>query len=202
MYDYRRMTTEERTATVAHRRARGFPLHKPPHFPRELGWYLVTAATYEHRPYFGATNELRALETRLLEAFASANIPCAGWVVLPNHYHALIHTNDLNRVGNAIGPIHGRSSRYVNSRDKTPGRRVWYKFNDRRMRSERHFWASLHYVAHNPVKHGYVDRLSAWPWSCVHELIEEYGSEWLRNLIDEYPLADYGDKWDVCGCSA
>ncbi len=197
MYDYRRMTPEEQAAVVEHRRSRGFPLHKPPHLAQGEGWYLITAATYEHRPYFDAPNEIRALEIRLLEAFTAAEIPCAGWVVLPNHYHALVHTDDLTRVGNAIGPVHGRSARYANSRDLTPGRKVWYKFNDRKMRSERHFWATLHYIMYNPVKHQYVDDVAAWPWSCVHELVTERGSDWLNDLIQGYPLADYGDKWDV-----
>lgn len=155
MYDYRRMTPEERSA-VEQRRARGFPLHKPPHLQRVEGWYLITAATYEHRPHFPEPDELRELETRLLEAFTEAAIPCAGWVVLPNHYHALIRAGALDAVGRALGPVHGRSARYVNLRDQTPGRQVWYKFSDRLIRSDSHFWASFHYVAHNPVKHGYV----------------------------------------------
>jgi putative transposase len=197
MCDYRRMTAEEQTAVVSERRARGFPLHKPPHLVRGEGWYLVTAATYEHRPLFAAPAELRALEIRLLEAMAAAGLTCAGWVVLPNHYHALIHTHDLVRVGKSLGSVHGRSARFANLRDHAPGRRVWYKFNDRKMRSERHFWASLHYVAYNPVKHGYVDAMQDWPWSCVHELTTDRGSDWLHDLIEEYPLAGYGDEWDV-----
>jgi putative transposase len=197
MYDYRRMTREERIATVEHRRTRGFPLHKPPHFVQERGWYLVTAATYEHRPHFGAPNELRALELRLLEALAEYEVPCAGWVVLPNHYHALIETGDLTRVGTALGTVHGRSARYANKRDNTPGRQVWYNFTDRRMRSGHHFWASLHYIAYNPVKHGYVDEFDAWPWSCVHELRAGHGSDWVRDLIEGYPLGGYGDGWDL-----
>ena len=197
MYDYRRTTPEERAEVVEQRRVRGFPLHKPPHLAQGEGWYLITAATYEHRPHFTAPDELRGLETRLLESFAGADLPCAGWVVLPNHYHALLYAPDLARVGAAVGPVHGRSSRYANGRDATPGRKVWYKFSDRKMRSERHFWATLHYIAYNPVKHGYVDDLEAWPWSCTHELVAEHGPDWLPGLAASYPLADYGDKWDV-----
>jgi putative transposase len=197
MYDYRQMTLDERTAVVEQRRSRGFPLHKPPHLAQGEGWYLITAATYEHHHYFAAPDELRALEIRLLEALAGAKIPCAGWVVLPNHYHALVHTDELARVGKAVGLVHGRSARYANSRDHAPGRKVWYKFNDRKMRSARHFWASLHYITYNPVKHQYVDAVEQWPWSCVYELVAERGAVWFRELIDGYPLADYGDKWDV-----
>lgn len=197
MYDYRRMTPDERAAIVEQRRSRGFPLHKPPHFEQGEGWYLITAATYEHRLHFVAPSELHALENRLLTAFAEATLPCAGWVVLPNHYHALLHTTNLAVVGRTIGRVHGRSSRYVNQRDKTPGRHVWYEYSDRMIRSERHFWASLHYIAYNPVKHGYVSEMGEWPWSCVHEMIADRGREWFHSLVNDYPLGEYGDKWDV-----
>jgi putative transposase len=196
MYDYRRMTPEEREAIVEERRSRGFPLHKPPHPEQGRGWYLITAATFEHKPHFSAPNELRALERRLQEALGEAKISCAGWVVLPNHYHILIETECLKGIGPVIGPVHGRSSRYANLRDNSMGRQVWYKFTDRKIRSDRHFWASLHYIVHNPVKHGYVSHMEEWSWSCVHELIAEHGREWVDDLVSAYPLGEFGDKWD------
>lgn len=197
MYDYRRMSPEERVAVVEQRRSRGFPLHKPPHLDRGEGWYLITAATFEHRRHFSDPRELQALETRLLEAFSGDSFKCAGWVVLPNHYHLLVQTRSLILVGQAIGPVHGRSSRYVNLRDQTPGRRVWYKFTDRKIRSDGHFWAILHYIVHNPVKHQYVEAAHEWSWSCVHELIAEHGEDWLVDLAAKYPLGEFGDKWDA-----
>ncbi len=197
MYDYRKMTPDERLAVVEQRRSRGYPLHKPPHLLRVEGWYLITAATYEHRPHFPAPEELLELESRLLEALAEAGLPCAGWVILPNHYHALVRTDTLGSVGRALGPVHGRSSRYANLRDRTPGRQVWYKFSDRLIRSERHFWASLHYIAQNPVKHQYVEAAEDWPWSCIHDTITERGRDWWATLVTEYPLGEFGDKWDT-----
>jgi putative transposase len=197
MYDYRRMTPDQREAIVAHRQARGFPLHKPPHLRLGEGWYFITAATLEHRTHFAAPLELTALERRLLEAFQAVKLPCAGWVVLPNHYHALVEAPELSIVGKALGPVHGRSSRYANQRDQTPGRRVWYKFTDRKVRSERHFWACLHYSLYNPVKHEYVEQMAEWPWSSYAELVARHGTEWVEDLAREYPLGDFGKGWDV-----
>jgi putative transposase len=197
MYDYRRMTPAERQAAVAHRRARGFPLHKPPHLRLGEGWYFITAATFEHRPHFTAPLELTALEQRLLEAFQTARLPCAAWVVLPNHYHVLMEAPEISVVGKALGSVHGRSGYYANKRDKTPGRQVWYKFNDRKVRSDRHFWACLHYIIYNPVKHGYVKDMGEWAWSSYVELVERHGMDWVKDLSREYPLKDFGEGWDV-----
>ena len=118
MYDYRRMTPEEREAIVEDRRSRGFPLHRPPHPEQGRGWYLITAATFEHQHLFTAPKELTALSRRLQEAIQEARVACAGWVVFPNHYHLLIEPERLDLVGKLIGPVHGRSARYVNLRDK------------------------------------------------------------------------------------
>src|SRR5262249_34330257 len=117
MYDYRRMTPTERAAVIDLRRSRGFPLHEPPHLEQGEGWYLITAATFEHQRLFATPPELPALERRLLEALATADVPCGGWVVLPNHYHLLVHTGTLPSVGRALRAVHARSGRYANRRD-------------------------------------------------------------------------------------
>jgi putative transposase len=196
MYEYRTLTPEQQKAVVEARRARGFPLHRPPHVEQGDGWYLITAATFEHRHHFPAPKELTALERRLLEGFAIREIPCAAWVVFPNHYHVLVKVASVKKVGPVLGPVHGRSSRYANLRDGVSRRRVWCRYSDRKVRSERHFWACVHYILGNPVKHGYVEEMAAWPWSSIHELLRAEGEEWLARLQEEYPLYDFGAGWD------
>ena len=196
MYDYRRMTPEQRRAIVEARRASGFPLHKPPHPNLGDGWYLISAATYEHRHQFPAPGELTALQRRLAEARDQISAPCAGWVVMPNHYHLLVQVAGLSLLGKALGAVHGRSARYANRRDGTAGRQVWYKYSDRKVRGERHFWTCLHYIVFNPVKHAFADEPFDWPWSCVHELRQQHGKTWIEDLRRDYPLRDFGRGWD------
>ena len=52
MYRYRKLTAEEKTETLQQRHLNGFPPHAPPHFHNIKGWFLITAATYEHKRYF------------------------------------------------------------------------------------------------------------------------------------------------------
>jgi len=196
VYDYRRMTPEQRMAVVESRRARGFPWHKPPHPNLGPGWYFITAATFEHRMHFQKSNELSALESRLLDALRQANFTCGGWVVLPNHYHMLVQAPSAAKIGKALGPVHGRSAHYANRRDNTTRRQVWYKLSDRKIRSERHYWTCLHYIVFNPVKHGHVAQMVDWPWSCVHHVLAEHGIDWLTDLRHEYPLRNFGRGWD------
>ena len=196
MYDYRRMTPEQRQAVVQQRRARGSPLHKPPHLDLGGGWYFISAATYEHRQMFNSPPELSALIRHLLDGFREAEIPVAAWVVMPNHYHILVEIDVVRQVGGVVGPVHGRSARYANQRDGLRGRQVWYKYSDRKVRSKRHFWTCLHYVIMNPVKHEFANSMDDWPWSCYHELLEAYGLSWTEDLQRDYPLIEFGRGWD------
>ena len=195
-YPADRRTPEQNEALVAERVVRGLPWHAPPHPDRDGGWYLVTAACYRHRRQFTAHAELTALARRLTEAVAEAGWECGGWVVLPNHYHLLLGVPSLKTVGAALGRVHGRASRYANERDGTPGRRVWYRYSDRRVRSERHFATCLHYLFMNPVKHGYVENPRAWRWSSLGAWLEERGDEAFADLRTNYPLREFGRSWD------
>ena len=143
MYDYRRMTERQREQIVENRRAHGYPLHKPPHHQLGEGWYFISAACFEHKHHFSSAAELTALTNRLLEALVRASLLLAGWVVMPNHYHLLVKVLKLCELGNALGKVHGRSAHYVNQRDETPGQQVWYKYSDRKIRSERHWYTCL-----------------------------------------------------------
>ncbi|MFM9965822.1 MAG: REP-associated tyrosine transposase [Planctomycetaceae bacterium] len=198
MYDYRQLTPEQRVEVVAHRISRSFPWHKPPHPDFGNGWYFITGTCYEHKHHFREPSELTEIQHRLFEAIAESHCECGGWVVLPNHYHLLVKLTDINLAGfgRAIGKVHGRSGLYANRRDNTPKRQVWFKYSDRKIRSERHYWACLHYLIMNPVKHGHADDPLDWPWSAVHELVAEHGPDWLDSLRRDYPLTTFGDGWD------
>ena len=60
-----------------------------------------------------------------------------------------------------------------------------------------HFWASVNYIHHNPVHHGYVEKWQDWPWSNAADFIERVGHKTAAKIWREYPILDYGKKWDV-----
>ncbi len=64
------------------------------------------------------------------------------------------------------------------------------------MRSDRHYWATLNYVHHNPVRHGYVTRWTDWPWTSAAEYLVQTGIDEATRIWQEYPLRDYGKDWD------
>jgi putative transposase len=188
------MTPEEREAVLAERQLYQRPWHGPPHYDGE-GIFLITAACYEHRPTIGVhPARLAGFESDLLESAAVSQI--YAWVVLPNHYHILIHSANIHASVQSLGQLHGRTSYRWNSEDHSRGRKVWHRAAETLMKSEGHFWATLNYVLHNPVRHGYVTHWQDWPFSSASEYLADTPREEAERRWREYPILDYGAEWD------
>ncbi len=196
-YEYRRLTPEERAEVVRQRKERGYPLHSPPHPFRGEHCYLISAANYEHKPIMASPERRTELEARLLEALAAVHAEAIAWVVLPNHYHALVNVESLASVSAALQRVHGSTSHAWNLADgMTSKRTVWLRFTDRAIRNDSHFEASFNYIHFNPVKHRYVDDAYEWPWSSLDRYLEMQGREWLRARWRANPPGDMGRGWD------
>jgi putative transposase len=196
MYEYRKLTPEQRAELVRQRLARGYPPHSPPHPMRDQRFYLLTAACYEHVCHMQSQQRRQQVLDALFEQFVINGMEIRAWVVLPNHYHLLVHVTDFDVLGSIFRCVHGPASRQWNLEDIASGRKVWYRFSDRAIRSERHYYTTLNYIHYNPVKHNWTQSPYDWTESSVHWYLEHFGREWLRDLWRSYPVLDYGREWD------
>ena len=196
MYEYRKLSPEERQELVEARRSLGFPPHSPPHPIHDAEYYLLTATCYEHRRHIETTARRRQVLDMLFEQCTSSGIELRAWVVLPNHYHLLAYVPDFSVLGNIFRLVHGPTATQWNREEAKPGRKVWYRYVDRAIRSERHYFTTLNYIHYNPVKHSYSASPYEWSESSVHWYLKHHGREWLRELWVTYPLRAYGEKWD------
>jgi len=197
MYEWRKMTPEERTEALERRQARRHPWHKPPHEGIGEHSYHLSAACYEHRPVIGASpRRIEEFEADLLETIQPYQIEIYAWSILPNHYHLLVRTDRMKALIAAIGKLHGRKSYAWNQEENCRGRQVWSGCIERRIRSGRHFWATLNYVHNNPVRHGYVRKWVDWPYSSAGIYLDKLGRKEAERIWKEYPLLDYGKGWD------
>jgi putative transposase len=135
-------------------------------------------------------------EYQLLEAVQSACQQIFSWIVLPNHYHLLAHAPEVKAWLGVLGMLHGRTSHRWNGEEDRRGRQVWHRAAETAMKSERHFWATMNYVLHNVVRHGYVERWQDWPYSNAAQYLAEAGREEAARRWREYPILDYGKDWD------
>lgn len=198
-YLWRHLTPKQRDELLAWRRERSYPWHSPPHRPN-FGHlrFLISAACFEHRHYIGHTPERMDNFARdLLAVFSAYAKQTFAWCVLPNHYHALVEAPDIKALLLALGQFHGRTSHLWNGEEMIRGRKVFFRSVERAMRSDRHYWATINYIYHNPVHHGYVDRWTSWPWSSAREYLAQTGIADARRIWLDYPIRDYGKSWDA-----
>ena len=196
-YLWRTLSSEQQALLLNWRRDRRFPWHSPPHAIQGRGTCLLTAACLRHAPHVGRSPErLSAFCDALLTAIGPVAAGIHAWCVLPNHYHLLVSVRDLRSVSWALGKLHGRTAYQWNREECSRGRKVWHAAADRFMRSDRHFWATMNYIHHNPVRHGYVARWQDWPYSSAPEFLEGLGRDEAERIWREYPLEDYGREWD------
>jgi len=199
MYYFREMTSELQGRVMQYRRLRSLPLHSPPHWAMGFsGQYLVTAACFDHAPVIGKTpDRLTECEAQMLAACAEHASKIYAWCALPNHYHVLLATRRIKSLCKELGQFHGRSSFKWNGEDGERGRQVWFRCFDREIRSEGHFWATVNYIHHNPVHHGYVEKWQDWIWSSAAKFVKEVGRDRAEEIWRKYPILDYGKGWDV-----
>jgi putative transposase len=198
MYEYRRMTAEQRHEAVVYLRLRERPWHSPPHweFAGDLQ-FMISGACYEHVPIIGMNHQrMSDCEESLLTLCAEFATALYAWCVLPNHYHLLLRTDCLNQLRAELGKFHGRTSFTCNGEDSSRGRKVWHNCLDRGIKSHGHFWASMNYIHNNPVHHGYVARWQDWPWSSAAQWLDRVGHDTAAKIWREYPPLDYGKTWD------
>ena len=195
MYEYRKLTPEQRREVVEQRLRMGYPPHSSPHPLKNHPFYLITAACYEHKHRLISSERRQELLNQLFETFTGEGIQILAWVVLPNHYHLLTQEVDFPWLSRQLRLIHGRFAYRWNQEDGLSGK-VWCSYSDRAIRSERHYYATLNYIHYNPVKHGFMGSPYDWKESSVHWYLEQNGREWLRDCWVKYPVKDYGKGWD------
>ena len=173
------------------------PLHSPHHVDGGQCHYLITASCFEHKPHIGlSVNRMNEFASELLNVLHQHSLRVVAWVVLPNHYHALVSSKEVLPLLSTLGQLHGRSSFRWNGEEQIRGRKVWYNATETVMKSDAHYYASLNYVHHNPVKHRYVTKWTDWPWSSAAAYLAEAGREEAERLWKSYPIDVYGAGWD------
>ena len=87
------------------------------------------------------------------------------WAIFANHYHIVVRGNpDSRNLGEFIHDLHGATSRELNQKDGTLGRKVWFNFRDTKLTIQHSYMARLNYVHQNAVKHKLVPVANQYRW--------------------------------------
>jgi len=135
-------------------------------------------------------------ESGLIEALSPECEKVSVWCVLPEHYHILVQCMSVSSCRKVLGDLHGRTAHRWNGEDDKRGRQCWYRCLPRPVRSERHRFATVNYVHHNPVHHGYAARWQDWPFSSAEAYLTSVGKKRAEDIWRQYPILDMGKNWD------
>src|SRR5439155_13458344 len=91
-------------------------------------------------------------------------LPLLSWVLLGNHYHALLRIPDA-RLSPALQRLHTEYSRHHNRRHSRSAHLFRAHALTNEISSDEQLAAACRYLALNPVEAGLVEDPLDWPWS-------------------------------------
>jgi putative transposase len=123
--------------------------------PQETRTYLVTSVTAERRSLFKVTATAELLQRTILDYRSQGKFLLHAFVIMPDHFHALITPAPDVSLEKAMQFIKGGFSFRLKSKLE-----VWMRsFNESQISTEERFINCVRYIEENPVRR----RLAATP---------------------------------------
>jgi putative transposase len=129
--------------------------------PQEIRTYLVTAVTAQRRRIFQVTATAELFEQTLLDYHSQGRFLLHAFVIMPDHFHALITPAPDISLEKAMQFIKGGFSFRLKSKLD-----VWMRgFNESQVLTEEKFVGCVRYIEQNPVRRLLVKSAEAYPFS-------------------------------------
>ena len=129
--------------------------------PQETRTYLVTAVSAERRSLFQVTATAELLMQTILDYLKQGKFLLHTFVIMPDHFHALITPVPEVSLEKAMQFIKGGFSFRLKSK-----RDVWMRsFNESQVSTEEKFMSCARYIEENPVRRGLVETPETYSFS-------------------------------------
>jgi putative transposase len=129
--------------------------------PQETRTYFVTAVTAQRRRLFQVTSTAELLMRTILDYRAQAKFLLHAFVIMPDHFHALITPAPDVSLEKAMQFIKGGFSFRLKSKLD-----VWTQsFNETQIVTESKFANCARYIEQNPIRRGLASTPEAHPFS-------------------------------------
>jgi putative transposase len=120
---------------------------------------------------------------------------CLAYCLMDNHVHLLVETPRPN-LGLGMQELHGKYARRFNDRYRRGGHLFQGRFGATRVTCDPQLWATVRYIALNPVAAGMCREPAQWRWSSVGTAPRWLDSERLLEYLGAAggePAARYAD---------
>lgn len=159
------------------------------------GSYFFTVVTFRRQRFLCDDNVRDALRQGVQQTRARFPFDVDAWVLLPDG------DADFGKRWSLIKRYVSKQCGYLKrdewmnaSKRKRNESTLWQRrFWEHHIRDERDYEKHIDYIHHNPVKHGYVNKVSDWPYSTYHRYVEKgiYPIEW--GGVNDMGDGAYGD---------
>jgi putative transposase len=158
----------------------------------EIPLYFITSTTVKWQPVF---TEIPLFET-IMESWryccANKNLHLHGYVVMPNHIHAIVSSNEVNHLSDILRDLNRYTSQRITAlleelkrdallaifhqaaQEENRGNqyKVWQEgFHPIAIESGEFFQQKLEYIHQNPVRKGYVEHAEHWRYSSARNYL-------------------------------
>ena len=129
--------------------------------PQEIRTYLVTAVAAQRHSLFQVTATAELLQQTILDYRSQGKFLLHAFVIMPDHFHALITPAPDVSLEKAVQFIKGGFSFRLKSKSD-----VWMRsFNESQITSRDKFLNCVRYIEENPVRRGLVSPPQEYPFS-------------------------------------
>jgi len=125
--------------------------------------YLLTTVSAARRPWFVHADIAQVTAHWLASPGIWADTNLLAWVLMPDHWHALVELGTQRTLSTSIQHAKGASSREVSARFGVYP--LWQPgFHDRAMRCDEGLRVAARYVVANPLRAGLVEAVEQYPY--------------------------------------
>jgi len=164
--------------------------HNPPHKFIANTKYFITSSIYNKIKLLTSEESKLKLLEYVKRTVENYNWKLEDWVILDNHYHLMLESDEHpESLGSIIGNIHRYSSLWIkkNVNASKDISKIWHNYWDKCLTFESSYYTRLNYIWYNPVKHGYVDEPEKWKFGSYYYRYKSE-KEYLDKLKIEYPF--------------
>ena len=144
-------------------------------------WYhVMNRGLNRNLIFFDSEGHQLFLDT-LAEACTLFNVQVAAYCLMPNHYHALIHTPEGN-LSRFMRHLNGVYTQRINRKRKRDGPLFRGRYKGILVQEESYLLQVVKYIHHNPLKARMVSTLREFPWSSHSSFVKSNRKtppEWL-----------------------
>lgn len=149
----------------------------------EGGCYFFTVVTERRQPILTDEPVRKALREAIIAVKEKYPFTINAWVLLPDHIHTVwtLPPHDFDfatrwrlikgRVTRTCGEAYRNPELLTERRLHKKCGTFWqHRYWEHLIRDESDLYHHINYIHQNPVKHGYVQTATDWPYSTIHRI--------------------------------